>query len=304
VLAIPALRQYLKKIQPDILLSALTHVNVAAMIASVRLGLPTKIILTERNFFSTTNAKADAVSRIVMPCLLKCLYNKADKIVGISKGVIDDISRVSSISADKAAWIHNPVVTPEMEAMVFPAKVAKDVPVIITSGRLVEQKDHATLLKTFAKLFKNKPAKLIILGEGPLDAELKLLAKTLGIAEHVDFKGYVESPWVDMAQADLFVISSRWEGFCNVIVEAMLAGLPIVSTDCSSGPAEILEDGHYGTLVPVGDDGRLLEAMLRALDTPVDSARQRQRAMAFTVQKICDQYETMFKNVLETKKQT
>ena len=304
ITTIPALRSYLKNKRPEIFLSALTHANLAAMIARTGLDIPTKFIVTERNFFSATNGNSGVASRFIMPLLKKIFYKKADKVVGISKGVTDDIVRVSGIPQDKAAWIHNPVVTPEMEAIVFPPKTANAVPVIITSGRLVEQKDHVTLLKAFAGLLQKRPAKLVMLGAGPLEGELKALAEALGISNSVDFKGYVESPWPHMAQADVFVISSRWEGFCNVIVEAMLAGLPVVSTDCPSGPAEILENGEYGTLVPVGDSDRLQAELLQMLESSADPARQRQRALAFSVGTICGQYENMFNNVLQARKRT
>ena len=134
---------------------------------------------------------------------------------------------------------------------------------------------------------------MVILGDGPLKGALIQQAKQLGISEHITFKGFVEEPLALMKSADLFVISSRWEGFCNVIVEALLCGLPIVATDCPSGPDEILDQGRFGRLVPVGDAPELALAMKELLNDRPDPQMQHQRALEFTAPKICDRYEAL-----------
>lgn len=299
VLALPRLLGYLKQNKPDIVLSALTHANITLLMAKVlSFQLKTKFVVSERNYFSIRNKSK---GNKVFPALIKLLYPRADGIVGISKGVAQDLEKITGIK-DRIQWIHNPVVTSELieEANVKEIEKSK-IPVIVTSGRLVAQKDYPTLLKAFAQLLEEKQAHLMILGQGELEEQTKQLARDLGINEHVTFKGFLDKPLQTMAMADLFVLSSRWEGFGNVVVEALLCGLPVVSTDCPAGPAEILEEGKYGTLVPVNDPAALARAMSDALDKPKNPEKQKQRAMDFTVEKICEQYETLFNQLIAHK---
>ncbi len=298
VLSVFAFSKYLEKNQPDILVSALFHANLTAIIAKLIAGVTaTKFILTERNFFSE-RIKDSGYERFYIPLLARILYPHADMVIGISKGVADDIQARAKLRPAKTGWIHNPVVTPDMRGGQIPVNSNRPKPVIITSGRLVEQKDHETLLKAFAMLVKKRPAILKILGTGPREIELKNLAFDLRIANHVVFEGFVENSLDHFYNADLFVISSQWEGFCNVIVEALLCGLPIVSTDCPSGPAEILDQEKFGILVPVRDEAALAAAMEKALDRNWDKNAQRARALDFTVEKICDSYAALFKKVI------
>jgi len=146
------------------------------------------------------------------------------------------------------------------------------------------------LLRAFARIRQYRAAQLMILGEGDERASLEALARKLGLAEHVSMPGFVPDPGAYMARASVFVLSSSWEGFGNVLVEALAGGCPVVSTDCRSGPSEILQDGKYGRLVPVGDHETMARAILETLDSPQDSRMLRARAMDFHVDKIVDQY--------------
>jgi glycosyltransferase involved in cell wall biosynthesis len=168
-----------------------------------------------------------------------------------------------------------------------------DGPVIATAGRLVPVKDHWTLLRAFAILRAARPARLVIFGEGPLEAELRAAAGQSGIGSDVLFAGYVNDPAACYASTDLFVLSSTSEGFGNVLVEAMAAGVPVVSTDAPHGPREILEDGRFGALVPVGDADAMARAMAEMLDRPTPAAILKGRAADFDVEKIGDRYETL-----------
>ena len=294
-----ALRNCLLERQPEIVVSALFHVNVLLLL--VRLSLwrkRPKIIVTERNHFSMRVKYSDRFIDKLFPPLVFLLYRFADKVVGISRGVADDIRKVARLPETRADWIHNPVVAPATlealkETAADPWFEQGDEPVIVTSGRLVPQKDYDTLFRAMAELLKRRKARLLILGTGPLQEQLETLAQDLNIRDHIHFAGFVENPLAYMKRAQLFVMSSHWEGFCNVIVEALLCGLPVVATDCPSGPAEILDGGKYGTLVPVGGYEALAAAMAKALDAPHDPERQIRRAMDFTVEKICDQYEKL-----------
>jgi glycosyltransferase involved in cell wall biosynthesis len=143
---------------------------------------------------------------------------------------------------------------------------AGEPPVILGVGRLTVQKDFPTLIRAFARVRQKRNARLLILGEGELRSELNALVAELGLQADVALPGFVENPFVFMRHASLFVLSSAWEGFGNVLVEAMACGMPVVSTDCPSGPAEILQNGKWGRLVPVGDVQALSEALLATLE--------------------------------------
>ena len=300
VMALPVLRRYLRSNQPDIALSALTHANITLLMAKIITSqLKTKFIVSERNYFSIRNKSK---GNKVFPALIKLLYPHADSIVGISKGVAQDLEKILKLKSGHIQWIHNPVVTPELiDETASTMTEKREIPLIVTSGRLVEQKDYPTLLKAFAELLEEKQAHLMILGQGELAEQTKQLTQDLGINEHVTFKGFLDKPLQEMAKADLFVLSSRWEGFGNVVVEALLCGLPVVSTDCPAGPAEILDDGKYGALVPVNDPAALAKAMAEKLEQPHDLETQKQRALDFTVEKICEQYEVLFNQLIARK---
>jgi glycosyltransferase involved in cell wall biosynthesis len=139
--------------------------------------------------------------------------------------------------------------------------------VLIAVGRLQIQKDYPTLLRAFAQVRQKRPVRLLILGEGKERPMLEELIKTLGVEEDVSLPGFVMNPFAYMARASLFVLSSRWEGLPTVLIEAMCCGTPVVSTDCPSGPREILREGQYGQLVPVGEP----TALARAIETTLDA---------------------------------
>jgi glycosyltransferase involved in cell wall biosynthesis len=158
---------------------------------------------------------------------------------------------------------------------------------------MVPVKDHRTLIAAFAKLRARRSARLVIFGYGPLEAELRAYAEELGVSGSVLMPGYVNDPAACYAVADLFVLSSTTEGFGNVLIEAMAAGVPVVSTDAPHGPREILADGRYGPLVPVGDAEALASAMERTLDHPLSAADLKGRAADFAVDVIGDRYEAL-----------
>lgn len=291
---------HLRREKPDVLYSVMTYVNIVALIAkymSGQFGITT--VISERNQFSLNANQKNGKPSLLQRLLIGFFYPLADQIIGISKGVSNDIKGYIWYGQEKVNWIHNPVVTPDLisacssQSSLLGHKT-NDIPLIITSGRLVPQKDHRTLLHAFSLLLQRRPAHLIILGEGSLRTELETYAQDLNISTHVTFQGFVTDPLSLMKEADLFVLSSAWEGFCNVLVEALLCGLPIVSTDCPSGPREILDDGLYGDLIPVGDPVKMADAIEMALARPVDKEAQRNRALKFSVGNICDKYEHLF----------
>jgi glycosyltransferase involved in cell wall biosynthesis len=176
--------------------------------------------------------------------------------------------------------------------MQHPWLTGKDRPVFVTAGRLVEMKDHRTLLRAFAIHLRRHRARLMLLGRGPMLTELRALARTLGIAEHVAFEGFVANPLPYMRAADGFVLSSRSEEFGNDLVEAMGCGTPVAATDCPYGPADILGHGKFGILVPPRDPEALADALARLLEQRQNfpAERLRQRAGGFSYQTCADNY--------------
>ncbi|HEV7275814.1 MAG TPA: glycosyltransferase [Devosiaceae bacterium] len=220
---------------------------------------------------------------------------RATKVIAVSAGVGRDLV-ARGFPAAKVAVVNNPL--PPMTAPAGEYSWQHDLaqadgPVIVTAGRFVDVKDQRTLLRAFAHLVQFRPARLVLFGEGPLEQELRSYAEQLGVAPRVFFPGYVNDPAACYAIADLFALTSTSEGFGNVLIEAMAAGIPVVSTDAPHGPREILADGRYGPLVPVGDVNALCSAMARVLDEPTPSALLRSRAADFSVDRIGGCYEAL-----------
>ena len=267
--SLPALVRYLRRERPHALLSALNHANVIALWARKLARTRTRLVVSERNTMSR-----DILNnrfKHIMPWLMRLSYPSADAIIAISKGVADDLAQTLSLPRERIDVIYNPAVTEHLYELsvlplVHPWLAPDQPPVILAVGRLTVQKDYPTLIRAFAALRAHREARLVILGEGELRETLEAMVARLGIADDVAFLGFVDNPYAWMRQASLFVLSSAWEGFGNVLAEAMACGTPVVSTDCPNGPAEILENGTWGQLVPVGDAQALARAISETLD--------------------------------------
>jgi glycosyltransferase involved in cell wall biosynthesis len=222
-------------------------------------------------------------------------YPHADAIIAVSDGVAADLSRLARLPRNRITTIFNAVdvnrIRELASAPITDAWFAEGAPpVLLAVGRLAPQKDYGTLLRAFALVRSHCGLRLVILGEGPERDRLQDEATALGIAADVKMPGAVANPFPYMATARLFVMSSAWEGLPNVLMEALACGCPIVSTDCLSGPREILDGGSFGELVPVGDHTALAEAILRALASSVDRSRLQARAQSFSVDRVADRY--------------
>ena len=208
--------------------------------------------------------------------LLKLLLPTADVIAAISQGVADDLRRLVPVASHKVRTIYSPVVWPDhtekaAASVDHPWYCDLATPVILSVGRLAPEKDQATLFRAFAQVLESRTARLVVLGEGPERRNLTDLTEQLGMSRYVDMPGFRGNPFAYMSKSNVFVLSSRYEGFPNVLPEAMASGTPVVSTDCRSGPREILEDGKWGRLVPVGDWRSMAEAIIETLDNPIPS---------------------------------
>lgn len=215
------------------------------------------------------------------------LLPRADAIITNSKGSSEDIARTLPAAADSVHTVHNPVVRASVtheasQPVEHPWFHSPGTPIIMSAGRLEPPKDHATLLRAFALVARQTEVRLIVIGEGTERRNLVKLSHELGIAHRVDFPGFHRNPFAFMAKSRLFVLSSIHEGMPNVLIQAMACGTPVVSMDCPSGPREVLEDGRWGPLVPVGDVRALADAILATIDRPLPASSLTTRAAAFS----------------------
>ncbi|MGO2055300.1 MAG: glycosyltransferase [Halomonadaceae bacterium] len=258
--------RYLRRERPTTLLSAMGHANVIAVAARSIAQVTMRVVASEHSNFSASMANRRSLRVALVRQLMHILYRRADSIVAVSAGVADDLVTSLSLPREQVLMIYNPIVTPQLyekanDSCEHPWLQSNEPPVILAVGRLTHAKDFGSLLKAFSRLCQSHPSRLIILGEGELRSELERLIKTHELGDVVDLPGFVDNPFSFMRRSALFVLSSGWEGFGNVLVEAMACGAPVISTDCPSGPAEILENGKWGRLVPVGDVEALADAM-------------------------------------------
>lgn len=295
--SLPKLARYLRTERPEALLATLRHANVVAVWAKKLARVPTRVILRHSNMLFPT--PPSSYREKALYASVRTFYPWADLHIAVSQGVAADVQRSAGVAPDKICTIHNPVVTPELvlQAQAFPdhpfftagESSAGTPPVILGVGRLTSQKDFHVLLRAFAAVSKVRPARLIILGEGERRRQLETLAEELGVSAAVSLPGFVDNPFAYMAHANLYVLSSRWEGLPGALIQALACGCPVVSTDCPSGPREILENG-IGTLVAVGDVQGLAAAITQALDAPPDKDRLKERAAAFSTEAVVPRY--------------
>ncbi len=292
---IPALARYLQRERPEAMLSALNYSNLAALWARRLAGVPTRLVVSERNTLSLRASRSSQRSLRALPAMIRRFYPWADAVTAVSDGVADDLARVSGLPRSEIVTTWNPVVSPALyEAAAQPLEHAwfrpGEPPVVLGVGKLRPQKDFATLIDAFAKVRAKRPARLMILGEGSEEGRLRVRARRLDVSTDVALEGFVANPFAYMARAAVFALSSAWEGLPSVLIQAMACGCPVVSTDCPSGPSEILEGGAHGPLVPVGDSDALASEILRLLDSPPDREGPRRRAEDFSVERVALRY--------------
>jgi glycosyltransferase involved in cell wall biosynthesis len=295
---LPRLAQDFKRARPDAILAIEAPFNLMAVWARRLARLGSRIVVSERIQVSRHGSLSPWGDRQAS-ALLRRAYLSADGIVAVSDGAADDLATYADIPRDRITTVYNPVVGPELiaktrEPLDHPWFAAGEPPLILSAGRLDPQKDYATLIRAFARVRARRPARLMILGaaaaESDYAAGLKALTGQLGVDHDVAMPGFVQNPLAYMSRAAVFVLSSAYEGLGNVLIEALACGTPAVSTDCPSGPREILDHGRFGTLVPVGDDAALAHSIEQALDDPPPSERLRARAELFSVDRAADNY--------------
>jgi len=295
VLSVFPLAFYLRRHSPAVIMSSMTEVNLIAIIARVISGSRCWLVISERSTLSI-RIKHKLRKRL-LPFFVRKFYPLADCIHAVSQGVANDLAETTGIQRDKIKVVYNPVVSSELfskseEPLDHPWFSSGEPPVVLAVGRLTEAKDFPVLIRAFALVRKERPARLIILGEGAERPKLEALVRELGLNEDVIMPGFVDNPYKYMRNATVFVLSSAWEGFGVVLVEAMALGTAIVSTDCPNGPAEILEGGKWGDLVTVGDWRALASAILKRLEQPENERVKMatERAKEFRTESIVTDY--------------
>ncbi len=290
-----ALAAYLRRERPVAMLAAKDRAARTAILARRLAGVRLRIVFRLGTTVSAALKGKPAWRKALWYGPMRLLYPSADGIVAVSRGVAEDLAAITRLPMERFRVIHNPVITADFalraaEPAPHPWLAEKTVPVILGIGRLTRQKDFPTLVRAFAQVRKSRPCRLVLLGEGEARQPLEELAKALNVAEDLLLPGFARNPYAWLSRAALFVLSSAWEGSPNALTEALALGVPVVSTDCPSGPREILDGGRFGPLVAVGDVEAMAAAMLATLESPLDDERLRSAAKLHTVEESSRRY--------------
>lgn len=295
--ALLPLARYLRRERPVAMLSAMSHANVVALLARKLARIPLRTVVSERGFISGEHAIANNVLAIFNYNLVRLLYPGADGVCAVSKAASNDLATFAGLPSEYVQTIYNPfdfasIKQRAAEPLNHAWFQGDQPPVALAIGRLNEAKNFSVLINAFARLRQRRAVRLIILGEGELRSALEAQVAQLGLNEDmVQLPGFVANPYAWLARCSLFVLSSRREGLPGALIEAMTCGVPVVSTNCLSGPDEILEGGRWGKLVPVGDVDALARAMAETLDMPAALRPDvRLRAADFEQERAVDAY--------------
>lgn len=291
--------------KPDIIISAYPDTNAATIISAKLSSVKPKVIVSEHASIVDHFKHKSRFSRLKLNTIFKYVYPMADKVLSVSEGVMNDLLKIVEPSS-KCTFIHNPVRfngSPSFEISNNPASSGKILN-LLAVGRVTPQKDYSTLLNAISLLVQQKTnLRLSIVGGVHDETEfnmLQALADKLGITEYISFEGFQSDMAKYYSEADIFVLSSAWEGFGNVIVEALAFGLPVVSTDCRSGPSEILESGRFGRLTEVGNAEAIAWAIREEIETPSTTYSERvRRASDFSEKVVSEKYLNLINETLE-----
>lgn len=286
---------YFRQERPQVVISGAIQTNIVAVWAKRLAGIPVKIVLTEHNVISAIAADAPMLRTRITPFVVRRFYPWADEMVAVSQGTAQDLSRTIAERNRRIHVIYNPVLGPEFwrraaEPLSDSRIVSDTRPMVLAVGRLHYHKDYPTLLRAFAILCRNIDARLVFLGDGEEHKALEVLTQELGLQTSVSFLGNVANPLPYMKRAKVLALSSVVEALPTVLIEALAMNLPIVATDCPTGPREILCDGAYGVLVPVGDSERVAESILEVLRAPSARVIPEQVLERFQQEKVIEQY--------------
>ncbi len=266
----PSLIRYLRRERPSVILATRVHSSCLAVLACQFSGVRIRVIVREANMVGPELRAMSPMMRRAFYLAMHYCYARADRVIAVSRGVADDLNGQLGVPREKLSVIYSPLISDALQNRALAPLDHEwlqegQPPVILSVGRLTAQKDQQTLIRAFALVRKKVAAKLVILGEGENRAKLEALVSELGLDPDVSLPGFHKNPFAFMSRARLFVLSSAWEGLPGSLIQAMACGCPVVSTDCPSGPGEILQEGRLGRLVPVGDAINMAGAILESL---------------------------------------
>jgi glycosyltransferase involved in cell wall biosynthesis len=272
------LARYLRQRRPRALHAMMWPLPLMAIAARAIAQVDTRIVGSEHTTLSTM---PHGLRHATVRAITRLAYRKLDAVIAVSTGVADDLVAFVGLPRQRITVIHNPLLlpvtlpAPDVAMARWPAGTKR----ILAVGALKSEKNYPLLLRALARVREHVPASLLILGDGPLRSALEAQVVADDLEDAVVFAGFDTDPWPYYVAADLFVLSSDSEGLPTVLIEALHAGPPIVSTDCPSGPREILMNGKYGALVGCGDDDALAAAMIEAAHRQTERAGRRARAV-------------------------
>ena len=295
--------KYLSTHKPQIVFPSLPHISVVTLVARFLSNSKCVVIPIEHNTLSQSALHATTFRGRLLPYFMRIAYRLADHIIAVSAGVGNDLVTMVGINRSHLSIIYNPVISQKLiessyEAPDHPWFVNSKYPVILGAGRFTPAKGFDVLINAFALLRKSRPARLILIGDGPERESLETQIVSHGLETDVSMPGFVSNPYVYFRQSSIFVLSSIWEGLPTVLVEALACGTRIISTDCPSGPKEILENGRWGVLVPVGDIASLAKQMSTLLDQPKPKSFPTSWSK-FTVDNSAKAYEELVREILK-----
>ena len=303
--------KYFRNEQPDVMLSATTILNLLAILTRKCSRVGVRLVVSEHIDIASFAERGALQRPKMVKQLIRLLYPQADQVVAVSQGAANSLAAFAGLPVARIKPIYNGVIDKHKldlakEAIDHPwfnDVRQKGAPIVLGIGRLQDQKNFAMLLRAFAKLRKKMPAKLIILGEGELRVSLQQLADSLMINEDVSLHGFAENPFKYLSNANVFALSSFYEGLPTVLIEALACGCPVVSTDCPSGPSEILEKGRYGALVSVDNDEEFADALFATLtqeqDYPEVQKKHRKEIAEYANKFDVEQAFAAYSNVLQ-----
>lgn len=300
--AIFPLISYLNKSSPDVVL-ATRHRNITISLIAHHLAKgrkSRKLAIRLSGNLSSAIAGKNALGKWMHKFHIRTLYSKADSVIAVSKGVADDFCHLADLPISKVTVVHNPTIPENIHTLSqkfidHSWFVTRTIPIVIGVGRFTKRKDFATLIKAFALLRQKLSCRLVLVGDGQEKENYLSLAKSLGVLQDIYFPGVTSNPYAYMAKANVLALTSKAaEGSPNVIKEALALGLPVVSTDCPSGPREILDNGKFGELVPMQDHYSLAVALEKTIKSPPPPAFLKSAVEAYTIDSSTQEYMKAF----------